>query len=158
VTRRDDACRDGVGQPERVADRQHPIADLQMVGVAEWDARQLAFWFDLEQRDVGLGVLTDELRLELLPGRELHVDVVGAVDDVTVGDDVAAVVDHESGAETALLRRRLAPTEALPEILAEELLERVLTAWIRTTRGTTRNVLGGVDVDDCRHDLLRETG
>ena len=38
----DDAMRDGAGQPERGADRQHAIADLHRVGVAEFQRRGLA--------------------------------------------------------------------------------------------------------------------
>ena len=33
--RRDDAMGDGLADPERIADRQHQIADLQLVGIGE---------------------------------------------------------------------------------------------------------------------------
>ncbi len=40
VLRGDDAGRDRLRQAERAADRQHPVADLRAVGVAELDRRQ----------------------------------------------------------------------------------------------------------------------
>ena len=40
----------------------------------------------------------------LLAGGEQHVDLGGAVDHVEVRDDVAAIVDHDAGADIARLR------------------------------------------------------
>ena len=35
ATRRDDAVRHGLADAERIADRQHQVADLQIVGIGE---------------------------------------------------------------------------------------------------------------------------
>ena len=56
---------------------------------------------DLEHRDVGRGVLADDLRAHGLGAvlvAERDLDLVRAVHDVGVGEDVPGVVDHEAGA------------------------------------------------------------
>ena len=63
------ACRtipsgDRTAEPERVADRHHPVADLGGVAVAELDERQRVAGVDLQQRQVGLAVGADDRRRE----------------------------------------------------------------------------------------------
>ena len=64
--RADDARRHRVLQAERVADRDHEVADLQPVRIAERDVGQ-AFGLDLEQRDVDGPVGADHLAREIAP-------------------------------------------------------------------------------------------
>ena len=78
----------------------------------------------LSSADVGAGVLADDLRVVALAVREGHVDLVGAVDDVAVGEDVAVLVDHEARAEARLRRAPL--RRARPRGRAEEALQRVV--------------------------------
>ena len=86
----DDAGGHRVLEAERVADRHHPLADAQRVGVAERDGGQvLGVALDLDQREVGLRVAADDLGLVLLAVRQLHDDLVGVLDDVVVGEDEA---------------------------------------------------------------------
>ena len=61
---------------------------------------------DLQQGEVGGGVDADEGRLHGLAIREADLDLLGALDDVVVGDDVAVLVDHEAGAERTRGGRR----------------------------------------------------
>ena len=96
----DDAAGDGAVEPERVADRDHRVADFDLRGVAE---RERVQFFrrrvDLEQGDVGGRVGADDFgRVVLVGGAEPDFDLVGAFDDVGVGDDVALGVDQEAGA------------------------------------------------------------
>ena len=42
--RRDDAVRHGLADAERIADRQHHVADLQIVGIGEFAASGSAPW------------------------------------------------------------------------------------------------------------------
>ena len=61
-----------VAEAERVADGHHPLADLELVGVAERQRRERGARLDLDQGDVGARVLADDLRLEALapsPGK-----------------------------------------------------------------------------------------
>ncbi len=129
----DDAGGDGLGEREGAADGEHPVADLGAVGVAELDRGQRLRRVDLDDGDVGLGVDADDvggtavLGVAVGIGGELDVDLVGLVDDVVVGDDVAARIDDEAGAEgLALAAALVAVIAALAALAAEEAVEEVL--------------------------------
>jgi len=59
--RRDDPGGHRAAEPERVADRGHPIADLSLIAVAPGDEGQLVLGVDLDQGEVGFFVTTDDL-------------------------------------------------------------------------------------------------
>ena len=102
----------------------------------------------LMQRDVGALVDADHLRLELALVGELDVDLVGAVDDVRVGDDVAVARDDEAGADRLLLEialRRPAPRD-LPAEAAEEFVERIVLRQLG--EALPLDLLRDVDADD----------
>ena len=83
----------------------------------------------LQQREIGLGVLADQLGLEPRAVVEDDGDLVGVGDHVIVGDDDAGRIDDEAGAERidaarARVRRVLslalaAAVEEVPEQLVE---------------------------------------
>jgi len=52
--RRHDAGRYRAAEAERVADRHHPLAQAQLVGITELDGLERLVGLDLEQREVGL--------------------------------------------------------------------------------------------------------
>ena len=145
--RRDDAVGHGLADAERIADRQHHVADLQIVGIAEVDHREalLAVVLDAQHREIGARVLEHDIdrELALVGERDLH--LVGAVDDVIVGDDQAGRIDDDAGAER-LLGLLARPAELRPEEAAEE---RVFHQRIAVRHG-----LGGRDGDDRRHHAL----
>ena len=88
--RADDAARDGVAETERIADREHDVADLQRVdGRRSVIARQVVA-IDLEHGEVGFGIGAAHLGERPLAAVGQHdLDVVGAVDHVMVGEHVA---------------------------------------------------------------------
>src|SRR5690242_10551291 len=59
--RRDDAGRHRAAEPERIADRHHPIANLRFIAVAPADKGQLIPGIDLDQGEVGLFVAPHDL-------------------------------------------------------------------------------------------------
>ena len=59
AARRDDAGRHGAAEAERIADRDHPVADARIT-IRELDEREVVA-LDLDQREVGLGVGADDL-------------------------------------------------------------------------------------------------
>ena len=136
VARRDDAGGDGAAEAERIADRDHPFAEPQLVGIAELHRDQrLRRRLELQHRQIGLLVDADQLGLDL--GAVVHddVDLVGIGDDVIVGHDDARGVDDEAGAERvglARLHRALVAAlgsaartaAAVLEEVVEEFLER----------------------------------
>ena len=124
IARRDDARGHGFAEAEGIADRHHAVADAHLVAVAELHRLQRLVALDLEHGNVHLGILTDDLRLQLAPVGEDHHDVVGVADDVIVGDDDAARIDHEARTQ----RRRLvgARRAVVEAVVLEELLEHVV--------------------------------
>ena len=124
--RADDAHRHGLADAERVADREHDVADADLVGVAERQRLQVGA-VDLQHRQVARLVGADDLRLEGAAVGQFDADLLGAVDHVVVGEDVAVRPDDDAGAEAALAPlRRLRPLRPWPtELIAEELAELV---------------------------------
>src|SRR6476619_2775416 len=85
-----DADRDRSLESEWCSDRNRPLTYLYSVRVADGGGGQLSVCVDLYDCEICLPVRTDDLGFIL--GRvvkELHLDAIGAVDDVKVGDDVA---------------------------------------------------------------------
>jgi len=145
----DDAGGDRVAQAEGAADGDHPVADLQLVGVAQVDRGQLALGGNLQERHVGLLVAADHLgRIGPLVG-QLHPDLGGVVHHVVVGEDVAVRADDEARAQRGIL--------ALLALESEELLqERIVVEGIAPE--ARRDGLGGVDVDHRGLQLLYQAG
>ena len=85
---------------ERVADREHRVADRDRVRVAERDRLELGpVDVDLEHGDVRLegSVPTTFGRARCCPSLNIHrTPCRGLADDVVVGEDVALVVDDHA--------------------------------------------------------------
>ena len=129
---------------------------------------------DLDQCDVGAPVRADQLAAQLALVGERHVDVVGALDHVMVGEDVAVGRDDETRTDAArhlfARPRAVAPrsartgTRTRREEAAEEVVERVVLVEsvgereLRQLRTIAVRALGGADVHDGRPDLLDEVG
>src|SRR5207247_7128853 len=64
-----DARGGGLRETERIADRQHPVAHLETLGVPERQRGERVRRLDVDESDVRLVVTADELRVELLLGR-----------------------------------------------------------------------------------------
>ena len=77
-----------------------------------------------QQREVRLGVLADQVGLELGAVVEDHADLVGVGDDVIVGDDEPGWIDDEAGTERIDAARPLVRiVAALAVVVLEELIE-----------------------------------
>ena len=117
--RADDAHRHGLADAERVADRQHDVADADLVRVADGEGVQV-LRVDLQHREVARRIGADDLGVERALVRELDADAIRAFDDVVVGQDVAVGRGDDAGAEPGLPRRALLRSlEAASEELAE---------------------------------------
>src|SRR4051794_23403777 len=83
-------------EAERVADRVRGVADLDGARVTQRERLEVG-GADLQQREIGRGVLAHELGRERLAVADLRLDLaVGALDHVGVGDDVAVIGDDEA--------------------------------------------------------------
>ena len=100
-----DADRDGRSlDPERAPDGDDGLGDCQARRVAEWQGEEVV-GLDLQDREIGGPVDThDRGRKRPLVG-QADPDLLRAVDDVVVGEDVAAAVHDEPRADAAALDR-----------------------------------------------------
>src|SRR6058998_312827 len=85
---------------ERVPNRQHGLADLELVGVREL-RRVEVFPVDLDDRNVRLIVSADDGPAEDAAVREGHDHLARSVDHVMGREDVALTIEEDSGAETS---------------------------------------------------------
>jgi hypothetical protein len=94
---RDDSQGDGAVESVGVADRQHPLPDAHRAPRAEGRRGQRGFGLHAQQGDVGLLVRADELGgvLLLAPG-DADRDLLGLLDHVFVGQDVAVRAHHDA--------------------------------------------------------------
>src|SRR4029077_19091733 len=98
-----DAMSDGLADAERIAEREHDVADLQLVGIAELDRREaLPAVFDAQYRQVGARVLQHDLGLELALVGERDLHLARTLDHVFFGLNQAAGIDDPARAERAL--------------------------------------------------------
>src|ERR1019366_9977713 len=95
---------DGLRQREGAANGFNPVAHLRHVGVAKLDDRQRGTDVDFDHCQVGRLVYADYAGrtaqiLAVRVGGELYINLVGLLNHVVVGDDVALGVDDEARAE-----------------------------------------------------------
>ncbi len=108
--RRDDAGRDAAAEPERIADRDDPVADLRRAAVAERDIGQRLVCLDLQHGDVGARVTAEDTRRIPAVVLQHDLDLRGFGDDVVVGHDDSGRVDDEAGSERDPLAAPVAGT------------------------------------------------
>ena len=74
--RRDDAVGHGLADAERIADGEHDVADLQLVGIAEARPREaLAAVLEAQHGEIGARVLQHDLGVELALVGERDLDL-----------------------------------------------------------------------------------
>ncbi len=149
-------------EAEGRADGGHPLADPEVVGVAQAQGRQ-ALGLHLEHRHIGTLVAAHQLGSQLTPVIEAHHDLVGTIDHVGIGHDVAVLADDEAGAQRLALLGAAGALlhagrhgEAVTEEVAEDLGDLLM---VETLEGvaTLHGARGG-DVDHPGGGLLHQLG
>src|SRR5262249_28532695 len=119
----DNAERHRVPEPEGVADGEDMLADTESIARSEHGRGKPLRAFDLEEGEIDFRIAPDYFGSELALVSELDADLVGAIDDVFVRNDIAARIDDEAGTQCSLLElARLGRAHAAGP---EEELERV---------------------------------
>ena len=137
--------RHGLPDAERIADGQHNVADFERVGIGKIENREfLSRVLDAQHRQVRARVLQDDGRLELAFVGQRHLDLIGAFDDVYIGDDQARCIDDDAGTERAL--QLVAGVARDAEEAAED--------RIVEQRIAVHHRLGGIDIDHGRRNAL----
>src|ERR1051326_2363660 len=77
------ACRDAVLEPVRITDRQHELANTNLLRLAEMSGHKVRC-IDPDYGEIGIRVVADQLRLVLVAVRDRDFNLRCAMDDVTV--------------------------------------------------------------------------
>ena len=101
---RHDAGGNGLLEAERAADGHDPLADDELVGVADLDGRKAAGILGLDDRDVGAGIAAHDLGVVGL-ARDGDLVRAAAFYDVVVRDDVAVGGEHDAASQRGLRQR-----------------------------------------------------
>src|SRR4029079_17747814 len=146
-----DAHGDGLLEPEGAPDRDGPLADLDAVGVPELRRDDALVGGDPDDGEVGRVVCAHDLPRHLLLVVEADGDLVRALDDVEVGQDVPLLVDADARADARALPL---PWRHLAEVLVEVVLD-ARRPWGRSAAGAlaAQEVRGG-DVDDRGPEMI----
>jgi hypothetical protein len=83
-------------EPKRIADRHHPLADLQGVRVTKIRGSETGLGIDFNHGDIGFLVAADNFGLVLLIVGELDDDLGGVLDDVIIGKNRTIAIDDKT--------------------------------------------------------------
>ena len=99
----DDSRGNGGVQAKGAANRQHPIAHLHAIGIAQLREREFLAGVNLDHRQVRGFIHAHHFR-GVLGGVavQLHLNLGGLFDNVVVRQDVAALVHDHAGTQAAL--------------------------------------------------------
>ncbi len=145
--RRHDALSHRLPHPERIADGNDKIPDLEPFGIAEAERRERTLLCKPKHGKIRPRVAQHDLGGELASVGERHLHLRHALDDVIVGDDETGRIDDDARAKRALHPLARHAEAAVPEEAAKEgIIE----------EGIGRPLLDAcaVDVDDTRRRLL----
>ena len=109
------------------------------------DGKALMRVLDAQHGEVAALVLEHDLGLELALVGERHLDLVGALDHVHIGDDEAGRIDDHAGAERALHLPAAAVARHAEEAAEDRIVEQ---------RIAVLHHFGGVDIDHRRRHAL----
>ena len=135
---RNDARRYGAAETERIADGNHPVADLRLLA-GEIDEGEVLLALDLDHREIGLRIGADNLRRINRAVVGGNLDRLGVIDHVVVGHRIAVRRDEEAGAFAG--DRPVALTLAMTAALMSELIAELLKEFIERRTRLHRNLL-----------------
>jgi len=95
AARRNNACGHRTAQPERIADRQNPIAD-PWATVGKMGEREIVAGVDLDQRQVAARIGAHDPGCVRLAIIRRYLDTLGAIDHVIVGHRISISRDEEA--------------------------------------------------------------
>ena len=95
----DDAGGDGSLQAEWITDRKHPIANANFVTVADRDCRESPTGINFQKRNIEIQALAEQTSLLRRAVLQRHVNFIGVLDDVPVGNNDPACVDDRAGTD-----------------------------------------------------------
>ena len=101
VRRADNPVGHGLAYPEGMADGQHQIAHLHVPAFSQRDGGQVV-GVNLDDRDVTLGIKSNNLGVELAPVLQRHLDLRWPTYKMAVGQDISVLSHNHPGPKPAL--------------------------------------------------------
>ena len=139
--------RHGLTDAERIADRQHQIADRERVGIGEIEnGKPLVDALEAKDREIAVLVLEHDFGVELPLVGQRNLHFARALDHVVVGDHEARRIDDDPGAERA------------QHLLARHCAEELAEQRIVDERVAVLDYPRGVDIDHGRRGPLDHRG
>ena len=126
--RRHNASSHGLFQRERTPNRQHPVANIHRVRVAEFCCGEWVIHLNLDDRQVSFWIGSNHLRIVLDARRiavQFHPNPVCLIDYVLISNDVALGIDNHSRSQR-VLGRAAATAERTSTLSAKEAIKKVL--------------------------------
>src|SRR6185369_6748822 len=115
---------------ERVADGQYHVAHFDLVAVSHGHRRQI-FRIDFDHGDIALGVAADHFGGEFPSVLHRYFNLVRAIHDVVVRQDVTVAGYNNAGADAGLTRQvEVAARRASVRFIAEKAPEKVVEAGL----------------------------
>src|SRR5205823_8910601 len=153
---RDDAGGHGAAEAERIAYREHPVADPRLA-VGQLGEGEILAALDLDQRQISALIGADYLRGKGLAVVHRDFDLVGAVDHVIVGYGKAVRRDEETGTlagywttaarSTAQAGRQAIRTAEAAEEALHRRSRRERRVLVLVGAIVLRTLLGDIDLD-----------
>ena len=111
-----------MAESERVADGKDEITDFDVVRLADGQIGQ-SIGIDLEQRDIGQCIRTDDLGIERFLVEQRNLNLVGVFDNMMIGQDIAILgIDDDTRTSTRHLAGPAARSIGNAEKAAEHLI------------------------------------
>ena len=88
-------------KPQRVADRDHELTALELFGISQRGAGQIARRPYSQKREIGVWVDAERASIHDAALRVLHAHLFGALDHVRIGEDKAVRRDDHAGSNAA---------------------------------------------------------
>ena len=140
----DDATGHGLVEPKRVADGHDKVAHPQTARIGKTDLDKF-IGVNFQYRQIHLGIAANHGRVQQPAVRQGHVDVVGTLHNMIVGDDISPIrIHHHTAAGAARLPVTL-PVRHVEEATEERVFEQGVS---------DRHGCGCGDVDHRRVDAV----
>ena len=152
----DDTCRHRILETEGRANGHDPVANPQPARITQRHPRQSAR-IDLEERHVGARIGTDQARGEFALVGELDDDLVGPLDHMGIGEDIAVSRNDETRPERTTVGLGSRRARSAGYETPEEVEHGVVFFQARNTLPLTAG-LGRADIDHRRALALGQIG